>query len=214
MRLTRRITTLLLALVTALALAGSAGAGGANHVVIAQNTTDGATVVNAGTEVVPVATDDVTSSNIAAAVNAGCTGCHSTAVSVQILIVKGSPSTFSPANFAGAANGGCDGCGAFAFARQYWIQVDQTTNLSPAAHQQIAQLRGEIADAAASILPSDAATDPCMPYDHVVPVCSRDYQLNATLMDLSDQLIQVVTNDLQGQGDATATLFDGVQDEG
>jgi hypothetical protein len=214
MRLTRRITTLLAALGTALALAGSAGAGGANHVVIAQNTTDGATVVHAGTQVVPVATDDVTSSNIATAVNAGCIGCHSTAVSVQILIVKGSPSPFDPANFAGAFNGGCDGCGAFAFARQYWIQVDQTTNLSTEARDRVAALRAEIADAAASILPSDAATDPCMPYDHVIPVCSRDYQLNSLLMDLSDQLIQVVTNDLQAQGDATATLFDGVQDEG
>ena len=99
----RRILALLCALVGALTVVGTAGAdlsGGANHVVIAQNTTDGATVVHAGTQVVPTASDTVTSANIAAAVNAGCTGCHSTAVAVQILIVHGSPSYFAPGNVA------------------------------------------------------------------------------------------------------------------
>ena len=187
-------------------MVGAAGAdlsGGANHVVIAQNTTDGATVVHAGTQVVPTASDTVTSANIAAAVNAGCTGCHSTAVAVQILIVHGSPSYFAPGNVAGAANGGCDGCGAFAFARQHWIQVAGNTQLSGAAHAQVAVLRQEIADAAASILPTDAATDPCVKLD-----CpTRDELLNAKLMTLSDELIQVVTNDLQG-----STLADQVQE--
>jgi hypothetical protein len=209
MRIRRRLATVGLALVAALAAVGSAGAdasGGANHVVIAQNTTDGATVVNSGTEVVPVASDTVTSANIAAAVNAGCTGCHSTAVAVQILIVHGSPSTFTPGNAAGAANGGCESCGAFAFARQHWIQVDGTTNLSGDARQQVAVLRQEINDAAASILPSDRTTDPCA----VTLDCqTRDDQLNDELMALSDQLIQVVTNDLQG-----AALADRIESQG
>jgi len=200
-----RFATLACAAVVALVTAASAAAGGANHVVIAENTTDGATLVHSGTQVVPVSTDDVTSANIAAAVNAGCVGCHSTAVAVQILIVKGSPSNFSPANFAGAANGGCDGCGAFAFARQHWIQVDQTTNLSGAARQRIAQLRQEIDDAAASILPSDRLTDPCA----VTLDCpTRDDQLNAKLLALTNELIQVVTDDLQASGDTTAQLAD------
>jgi hypothetical protein len=194
----RRSFAVVCALVVALGVVGSAGAdasGGANQVVIVQNTTDGATRVNARTQVVPVASDTVTSANIATAVNAGCTGCHSSAVAVQILIVKGSPSTFTPGNVAGAANGGCDSCGAFAFARQYWIQVDKTASLSGAAQQRIAQLRGEIAAAAASILPSDRSTDPCA----VTLDCpTRDDQLNDKLMALSDQLIQVVTDDLQG----------------
>ena len=211
MPLRRRICTLLCAFAASLAVASSAAAGGANHVVIAQNTTDGAWVVNAGTQVVPVAADDVNSANIAAAVNAACAGCHSTAVAVQILIVKGSPSTFSPGNVAGAANGGCDSCGAFAFARQHWIQVDQTTNLSGEARQRIAELRDEISAAAASILPSDRTTDPCA----VTLDCpTRDDLLNDELMSLSSELIQVVTNDLQAQGDATSTLLDGVQNQG
>jgi hypothetical protein len=198
---------LVCALVATLGVVGSAGAdatGGANHVVITQNTTDGATLVHAGTQVVPVASDTVTSANIAAAVNAGCVGCHSTAVAVQILIVHGSPSYFAPGNVAGAANGGCDSCGAFAFARQHWIQVDGTTQLSGAARAQVAELRQELADAAASILPSDAATDACV----ITNDCpTRDEQLNAKLLALSDELIQVVTNDLQG-----SALADRVQE--
>ena len=71
-------------------------------------------------------------------------------------------------------------------------------------------LRGKIADAAASILPSDAATDPCLP----IEPCSRDFQLNDKLMGLSDELIQVVTNDLQSQGDTTSTLLDAAQNQG
>jgi hypothetical protein len=194
----RRTLTLVCALVVALGVAGSAGAdasGGANQVVIVQNTTDGATLVNARTQVVPVASDTVTSANIAAATNAGCTGCHSTAVAVQILIVKGSPSTFTPGNVAGAANGGCESCGAFAFARQHWIQVDNTTNLSGAAQQEIAALKAQISAAAASILPSDRTTDPCA---ITLDCLTRDDLLNAKLMALSDELIQVVTNDLNG----------------
>src|SRR5947199_8260509 len=139
----RRSFAVVCALVVALGVVGSAGAdasGGANQVVIVQNTTDGATRVNGRTQVVPVASDTVTSANIATAVNAGCTGCHSSAVAVQILIVKGSPSTFTPGNVAGAANGGCDSCGAFAFARQHWIQVTGNTQLSGAAHAQVAVL--------------------------------------------------------------------------
>jgi hypothetical protein len=205
----RQLITLLSALVAALGVVGSAGAdasGGANQVVIVQNSTDGATLVNARTQVVPVASDTVTSANIATAANAGCTGCHSTAVAVQILIVEGSPSTFTPGNAAGAANGGCESCGAFAFARQHWIQVPQGTALSGDARAKITELRAEIAAAAASILPSDRATDPCA----VTLDCpTRDDQLNDELMTLSDQLIQVVTSDLQG-----SPLADRIESQG
>ncbi|TML02326.1 MAG: hypothetical protein E6G36_12080 [Actinobacteria bacterium] len=198
-----------------LGVVGSAGAdstnssGGANHVVIAQNTTDGAAVVHAGTQVVPTAGDTVTSANIAAAVNAGCVGCHSTAVAVQILIVHGSPSVFSPGNVAGAANGGCESCGAYAFARQHWIQVTGNSELSGAARAQVAQLRQEIADAASSILPSDVTTDPCVTTGDCP---TRDEQLDATLGALADQLIQVVTNDLQASGATTSVLADRVEE--
>jgi hypothetical protein len=209
-----------LALCAALLLpAGATGAaepaGGANNVVIAQLTDDGATLVRANTQVSPTAGDTVTSANIASATNAGCVACHTTAVAMQILIVHGSPSYFKPGNFAGAFNGGCDSCGAYAFARQHWIQVDGSTELSGAARMKVAVLRQEITDAAASILPSDAATDPCAPHDGIVPDCpSRNEQLDATLIPLFNELIDVVTTDLNASGATTSVLLDSTQTTG
>ena len=128
-----------------------ASAGGGNNVVIVANTTDGATLASASTQVIPVPMDSVTSGNVAIAVNADCVGCHSSAVAVQILMVVGSPSYFAPGNAAAAANGGCDSCGAYAYARQHWIQTSSMPHLGGAVHQRIAELRQEIATTAASI---------------------------------------------------------------
>ena len=141
-------------------------------------------LVDASTQVIPVPMDSVTSANVAIAINANCVGCHSSAVAVQILIVRGSPSYFAPGNAAGAANGGCDSCGAYAYARQHWIQTSSNAHLSGAVRQQIAQIRQQISTTAASILPSDAASDPDL---------SRDHELDARLDALTSQLIQVVT---------------------
>jgi Fe-S cluster biogenesis protein NfuA len=198
-RLATLVATALAALVVAVLPAGADPTGGANNVVIVQNTTDGATVARAHTQVVPVPIDTVTSANIAAAVNAGCTGCHSSAVAVQIAILEGSPSTFTPANVAVATNGGCESCGAYAYARQYWIQTSGPANLDGAARAQIAELRQEISAVAASILPSDAVTDPSL---------SRDFELDAKLNALTDQLIQVVTDGLQDAGATVSPVVD------
>ena len=206
MRIRRHITVLLATLVAVAVVAVPASAdssGGANNVVIVQNTTDGATAARALTQVVPVASDTVTSANIATAANAGCIGCHSSAVAVQVLIVSGSPSTFTPANVAAASNGGCDSCGAYAYARQHWIQVSGPAVLDGATRLRIAQLRQEISDVTASILPSDAATDPTL---------SRDHELDAQLGALSEELIQAVTSGLQQSGATTATVLDRTED--
>src|SRR6266536_1030440 len=112
MPIRRRILTLVFAAILALAIAVlPASAGGGNNVVIVENTTAGATLAEASTQVIPVPMDSVTSSNVAIAINADCIGCHSSAVAVQILIVRGTPSYFAPGNAAAAANGGCDSCG-------------------------------------------------------------------------------------------------------
>src|ERR687888_1394552 len=114
MPIRRRILTLLFAAILALAIAVlPASAGGGNNVVIVDNETNGQTLVDVSTQVIPVPTDTVTSGNVAVAINANCVGCHSTAVAIQILIVRGSPSYFAPENGAGAANGSCDTCGAY-----------------------------------------------------------------------------------------------------
>ena len=185
------------------ALPSSAAAGGGNNVVVVSNTTDGQTLASASTQVIPVPMDSVTSSNIGVAANAGCTGCHSSAVAVQILIVVGSPHDFEPGNAAAAANGGCESCGAYAYARQHWIQISGPAVLGGQARAQIDEIRQEIANVTSSILPSDGATDPSL---------TRDFQLDSELNALSNQLIQVVTSALQDDGVTTTTLVDNTQE--
>jgi len=209
-----RILVLLAALLGSLVvLAGPAGAGGGNNIVIVQNSTDGTTQVQASTQVIPVPMDVVTSTNAAIAINTACVGCHSTAVAVQILIVVGSPTYFAPGNGAGAANGGCDSCGAYAYARQHYIQIDRPPVLGGAARAQIDQLRNDIAAASASMLPSDVATDPCVPLpNQPPPSCPmRNQLLDDNLNALAGQLIQVVTDALQKSGASTSVLLDTTQ---
>jgi hypothetical protein len=212
MPIRRRILTFVFATILALIVAVvPASAGGGNNVVVVVNTTNGATQVDASTQVIPVPSDSVTSGNVAVAVNADCVGCHSTAVAVQVLIVVGSPSHFAPENGAGAANGGCDSCGAYAYARQHWIQTSGPPHLGGAVRHQIAELRQEISAAAASILPSDAATDPCVTTDGSPPPCpTRNQQLDAKLNGLAAELIKVITDGIAASGDSTTVLQDNV----
>ena len=204
MPIRRRILALACATLVALVVAVvPASAVGGNNVVVVENTTDGATLVNASTQVVPTPMDAITSGNVAVAVNTGCTGCHSTAVAVQILIVVGFPSVFAPGNAAVAVNGGCDTCGAFAYARQHWIQTFGQPVLGGAVRQRVDELRQQIAVTAASILPSDGATDRSL---------SRDQQLDAELNALTKELIQVVTDGLHDSGAATTVLLDRTEE--
>jgi hypothetical protein len=204
MTIRRQFLTLVLMAILALFVAVvPSSAGGGDNMVVVSNTTDGQTLGDASTQVIPVPMDDVTSSNIAVAVNAGCTGCHSSAVAVQVLIVVGTPHDFEPGNAAAAANGGCQSCGAYAYARQHWIQISGPPVLGGAARQQIAEIRQEIANVTSSILPSDGATDPSL---------TRDHELDSELNALSDQLIQVVTSALQDGGATTTTLLDKTEE--
>jgi hypothetical protein len=204
MPIRRRILTLVFAAILALGVAVlPASAGGANNVVIVDNTTGGATLASASTQVVPVPMDAVTSGNVAIAMNTDCVGCHSSAVAVQILIVVGSPSYFGPGNAAAAANGGCDSCGAYAYARQHWIQISGQPVLGSDARERIDELRKEISNVTNSILPSDAATDPSL---------ARDHELDTRLNALTNELIQVVTSALQASGATTSTLLDRTEE--
>ena len=200
MSIRQRILTLVLTALMALVIAVvPSSAGGGNNVAVVSNTVDGQTLATASTQVIPVPMDTVTSGNVAVAVNAGCTSCHSSAVAVQVLIVVGSPHDFEPGNGAAAGNGGCESCGAFAYARQHWIQVSSPPVLGGVARAQIDQIRQEIANVTSSILPSDGTTDPTL---------TRDHELVSELDALSAQLIQVVTSSLQDNGLTTSTLLD------
>jgi hypothetical protein len=177
------------AALAALIAVGAANASGANHVVISSTTSGDAWHVRASTQVAHVAGDTVTSANIASATASTCTDCHATAVAVQVLMVTGNPSYFATSNIASATNGACDGCGTYAYAWQYVLQTDGPVHLSLAAQERIVSLRDQIGDAAASILPSDALTDPCVtPGGPPYPCPTRDELLTAKLDLLTAQL--------------------------
>jgi len=181
------------------------GTGGANNVVLVQAGNDGATMARADTQVALFGGDTLGSTNLATAINNDCDGCHSSAVAVQVLIITSDPSVFVPHNTAVAVNGACVGCGAFAYARQYVLQTNGPAHLSGAGQLQVAALRQEISDAAASITPSDALTDPC-PVFPVDPACpSRDEQLKEKLDALAAELEAVVAADVQAVGPAVTT---------
>ena len=132
----RRLTTLC-AVALGLSLGATAAAdplpqgGGANNVVIVQTTADGAQLARAKTKIARTNGPNVGNDNIALATATGCTGCHSTAVAVQVVLVTGSPQYFAPGNAAVSVNSGCMSCGTFAYAWQYVVQVDGPAHLSP-----------------------------------------------------------------------------------
>ena len=161
-------------------LAGVAGAetgGGANNVVIAQNTADGRFFSRSGVMVAQNPGETVANANLALAESTDCTGCHTVSVAMQVVIVEDeSPDEFRPANAATAVNGNCTSCQTYAFAYQYVVHPGSAVTLSASAQQQIAALRLQVRDAGAS----------GAPYDELKPV----------LDGLCNQLASVVTSDL------------------
>lgn len=156
--------------------------GGANHVVLAGTTVDGATVVHAGTQLAQSGGSTVESANIASATATSCTGCHATAVAVQVVLATGDVQYFAPSNAAVAVNADCTSCGTFAYAWQYVLHVDGPAHLSPEGRRQVVELEEEIRAAAASMTPVTLADD---------------LTLSAKLDALTSQLRDVVDHEVQ-----------------
>jgi hypothetical protein len=182
------------ALLIALVLASGASAdtataipqgGGANNVVLVQSSDDGSTAVRANTQISQVGGPTVASSNIALALAADCTGCHSTSVAVQVVFVTGAPQFFQPGNSASAVNSGCTDCGSFAYAWQLMVQADRPLTLTPEALDRVHALRQEIADTAASIVPD---------------TIDADLMLKSKLDELTSQLQDLVNAQAEQSG--------------
>jgi hypothetical protein len=169
--------------------------GGPNQVVIANVQSDGAWALRSGAQVAVFAGNTWTSANIAAATSTGCTGCHASAVAVQVILVTGSPNYAAPGNVATASTGGCTGCGSYAYAWQYFVFTSGPVHLSAAGQKSVTELRSEIAEVTGSILPSDGITDPDL---------VRDQQLDQELDSLTAQLKSVIDSEVQAAG-ASAT---------
>lgn len=186
--LAAKVVVVLACLVGVAGPAVPASAGGADNVVVAQNTTDGNAFARSGVMVAYNPSDSVTNANLAIANGHDCTGCRTVSVAMQVVIVESYPSDYEPQNAASAANGGCDGCQTYAFAYQYVIQPATMVNLSGDAQQGIAQIRQEVSDVAQS---------------------GADYaDMQAQLDGLCNDLAGIVSGDL-GINDAPPCASDG-----
>jgi putative peptide zinc metalloprotease protein len=114
---------LLLALLLALVAPGHAAAQGGDTTAVAINTKDDSSLFKFAFAIKKVTGEVVDNSNAAVAF-ASCENCRTTAISIQIVLVSGSPETVIPENFAISINESCTLCQTFSTAFQFVIGVD------------------------------------------------------------------------------------------
>jgi putative peptide zinc metalloprotease protein len=119
----RRIALLLASAVAALGLIGPAPASAQtpqDTSAVAVNTKDGASIFRLAFDIRRVTGDVVNQTNAAIAYSS-CKDCRTVAISVQILLVQGSPTTVTPQNYAVAVNDQCTLCDSLALAYQFAV---------------------------------------------------------------------------------------------
>jgi putative peptide zinc metalloprotease protein len=153
-------TTALALAVSALVLAIPAAAtgGGANQIVLATTTADGASTERSGLQFALVGGPTIGTENLAEATSVSCTGCATIAIAFQAVVATGNPSVVAPHNAAVAVNGGCTSCSTYAYAYQYVLTTNGSAYLSSTGSTRLAALRGEVSDLAASGLSFDELT--------------------------------------------------------
>lgn len=122
--------------------AGSPGAS-TDNVAAAVNTTDGRTVYAISLKIVQTDASTVDATNAAVAV-ASCTDCQTVAISLEAVLVIGSPTTFDPTNIALAINTNCTNCQTLASAYQDIVQNNTRVRISGAGRVEIAAIRRDL----------------------------------------------------------------------
>lgn len=123
-------------------VAGSPGAS-TDNAAVAVNNTDGRTVYAISLKIVQTDADTVDATNAAVAA-ASCTDCETVAISLEGVLVYGSPTTFDPTNVALALNTDCTNCQTLASAYQDIVQNDTRVRISGAGRQEIADIRRDL----------------------------------------------------------------------
>jgi hypothetical protein len=118
---------------------------------VVEVTTDGSDWA-AGLAVHHTQSAQVTATNAAVAYTS-CDGCLAVALSFQVVIADGGPSSLQVGNLALAMNEGCTGCEAVAVADEVVIASDQRLVLTGRGHHALADLRHQLRDLARSDLP-------------------------------------------------------------
>lgn len=127
---------------TTTTLAGSPGAS-TDNAAVAVNNTDGRTVYAIALKIVQTGSDTVDATNAAVAA-ASCTDCTTVAISLEGVLVYGSPSTFDPTNVALALNTDCTNCKTLASAYQDIVQNDARVRITGTGRQEIAHIRRDL----------------------------------------------------------------------
>lgn len=142
----RRLTTLLATFVLALGLAvGAPASAHADNTAIAINTKDGSSVFKFAFAIKHVVGPIVDETNLAVAYSS-CTSCRTTAIAIEIVLVEGTPTTFTPTNAAIAVNYKCTLCNTFAAAYQFVVQGTGPMRFTHQAMRELRAIRKAIRD--------------------------------------------------------------------
>ena len=150
----RRFLMFIAALLAALGLAaGVTATASADNAAIAVNTKDGSSVFKFAFKIKHVVGDVVDETNSAVSY-ASCNSCTTMSIAIEIVLVEGSPSVFTPTNQAIAINYQCNLCNTFASAYQYTIQSQGPVHFTSAGRQELQDIRKEIRDLERQGLPA------------------------------------------------------------
>jgi len=127
---------------TSTAAASSPGAS-TDNAAVGVNSTDGRTVYAIRLKIVQTGADTVDASNAAVAA-ASCNDCQTVAISLEGVLVYGTPSTYDPTNIALALNSDCTNCKTLASAYQDIVQNDTRVRISGPGRQEIADIRRDL----------------------------------------------------------------------
>jgi putative peptide zinc metalloprotease protein len=179
----RRLAALATLVVLALGLGGAHAYadGGADNVAVAINTKDGSSVFKFAFAIRHVMQDTVDTTNAAVAYSS-CTSCDTTAIAIEIVLVEGDPSVFTPTNMAIAINEECNLCITFASAYQFTFQSSGPVHFNAEGNKAIEDIKKEIKDLENQTLTVD--------------------ELRAKLDDLMKRLADVIANDLVPAGNS------------
>lgn len=141
--LRRRLTTALVVTVLSLAGVGSAASAqdaGGDTSAVAVNTKDGSTLFRFAFSIKQIMGEVVDQSNAAVAY-ANCEECTTVAISVQVLLVSGSPDEVTPTNLAVALNEDCTECQTLAAAYQFVFGNGEELRFTAEGRRRIADIR-------------------------------------------------------------------------
>src|SRR5437764_7488760 len=161
----------------------SAQSSGNDNSAVAVNTKDDSFVFKFAFKVSRAGGDPVAASNGAAAVSS-CNYCETVAVAIQVVLVTGTPNTFTPTNVAIAYNQDCNECVSLADAFQFVFGTGgRPAHLTPEGNRELAAIRQQYEQLRHSGLPPD--------------------QLQAQIEQLAQQVFQVFTTQLVTAGPPT-----------